>query len=206
MMPNQMLPIPSHGSDFLALAEFRIENEYEFAVRFKRKESLSAVDVNDAYGRTMEQVIPRIQENYRLTSQLILSSSVRLVNRIEWVKVMYTGLIKSEQGLLISQTIKCKLLHSFALRARIAVFDTDSYDSKIYEYEDDLTRTSFNPALFGRGLRWYLTCRCDIFKDVDIAAKYSQTIKDGVKSIGSGLDEIEGNTQTLLSLHLYVRF
>jgi len=205
-MPNQLLPVPSYGSDFLALAEFRIENEYEFAVRFKRKESLSAVDVNDAYGRTMEQVIPRIQENYRLTSQLILSSSVRLVNRIEWVKVMYTGLIKSEQGLLFSQTIKCMLFHSFALRARIAVFDSDSYDSKIYEYEDDLTRTSFNPALFGRGIRWYLTCRCVIFKDVDIAAKYSQTIKDGVKSIGSGLDEIEGNTQTLLSLHLYVRF
>ncbi len=205
-MPNQLFPVSSYGSDFLALAEFRIANDYDFAVRFKRKESLSAVDICDSYGRTMEQVIPRIQENYRLTSQLILSSSVRFVNRIEWSNVMYNGLNKSEQGLLISQTIKCKLLRSFALRARIAVFDTDSYDSKIYEYEDDLTRTSFNPALFGRGIRWYLTGRYGIFKDVDIAAKYSQTIKDGIKSIGSGLDEIEGNTQTLLSLYLHVRF
>jgi hypothetical protein len=154
----------------------------------------------------MKQVIPRIQENYRLTSELISSSSVRLVSRIEWAKVTYAGMKKSEQGLLLSQTIQCTLFRSLALRARVAVFETDSYDSRIYEYEDDLPRASSNPALYDRGLRWYLILRYNIFLKVDIAAKYSQTIKDGIKSIGSGLDEIEGNTQSLLSVQLDVRF
>jgi hypothetical protein len=204
--PTQFIPAPSHGNDFLVLAECQISNKYNLAIRFKRKESPSTIDEYDLYGRMMKQIILRIQENYRLTSELISSSSVCLANRIEWVKVTYAGIKESEQGLLISQDIKCTLLHSLALRARVAIFETDSYDSQIYEYEDDLPRASFNPALYGRGLRWYLILRYNIFKKVDIGAKYSQTIKDGVKSIGSGLDEIEGNTQSQLSIQLDVRF
>ena len=204
--PTQFIPAPSYGNDFLALAECQITNKYELAFRFKRKESPSTIDEWDLYGRMMKQIIPRVQENYRLTSELISSSSVRLTNRIEWTKVTYAGMKKSEQGLLLSQTIQCTLLHSLALRARVAIFETHSYDSRMYEYEDDLPHSSSNPALYGRGLRWYLILGYNIFLKVDVAAKYSQTIKDGVTSIGSGLDEIEGHTQSLLSIELDVRF
>jgi hypothetical protein len=204
--PTQFIPASSHGNDFLVLAECQIANNYDLAIRFKRKESPSTINECDLYGRMMKQIVLRIQENYRLTSELISSSSVCLANRIEWVKVTYAGMKKSEHGLLISQTIKCILLHSLALRARVALFETESYDSKIYEYEDDLPRASFNPALYGSGLRWYLILRYNIFKEVDIGAKYSQTIKDGAKTIGSGLDEIEGDTQSKLSIQLDVRF
>jgi hypothetical protein len=203
---TQFIPVSSHGSDFLAFAEIKLADDYNFSIRFKRQESSTATDENDLYGRMTNQVNTRIQENYRFTDELILSSPVCLVNRIEWIKVMYAGLNKSENGFLISQTIKLIVLHSLTVRARVAIFETESYDSKIFEYEDDLTRLSLNPALYGRGLRWYLTSRYNIFKNVDISAKYSQTIKENVKSISSGLDEIEGNTQSLLSLQLYVRF
>jgi hypothetical protein len=204
--PTQFIPASSHGSDFLAVAECQISNTYELAFRFKRKESPSTIDDCDLYGRMLKQIIPRIQKNYRLTSELISSSYVRLANRIEWVKVTYAGMKKLEQGLLLSQSMKCTLLQSIALLARIAIFETDSYDSRMYEYEDDLPHSSSNPALYGRGLRWYLILRYNIFFKVDISAKYSQTIKDNVLSIGSGLDEIEGHTQSLLSMQLDVRF
>ena len=204
--PTQFIPASSHGNDFLVLTECQITNTYELAFRFKRKELPSTIDEYDLYGRMMKQINPRVQENYRLTSELISSSSVRLANRIEWAKVTYAGMKKSEQSLLLSQTIQCTLLRSLALRARVALFETDSYDSRMYEYEDDLPRSSSNPALYGRGLRWYLILKYNLFLKADIAAKYSRTVKDGVTSIGSGLDEIEGNTQSLLSMQLDVRF
>jgi len=204
--PTNAFPVSSHGNDFLAFAEFQTANDCDFSIRFKRKEKLSVVDESDLYGRTVKRVIPRIQENCRFNSELVMSASIRLVSRIEWAKVMYAGMKKTERGLLISQTIKGKVLHKITLRARIAVFETDSYDSKIYEYEDDLTHVSFNPALYGRGLRWYFLSKCSVFKNLDMGVKYSQTIKEGIKSISSGLDEIEGDTQSMLSLQIYVRF
>lgn len=204
--PTQYISASSHGNDFLALAECQLTDKFKIAFRFKRKESPSAEDAYDLYGRTVKQVIPRSQENYRLTSDLISSTSMRLTNRIEWIQTAFTGMKNPEHGVLLSQALKCTIFHSLGLRARIAVFETDSYDSRIYEYEDDLPRASSNPALYGRGIRWYLVLRYEIFLKVDIATKYSRTIKDGVASLGSGLDEIEGNTQSLLSMQLEIRF
>jgi len=158
------------------------------------------------YGRMMKQIIPRVQKYYRLTSELASSSYMQLSNRIEWTNIKYDGMKKSEHGILLSQTMKCTLLPSLALRARVAIFETDSYDSRMYEYEDDLPRASSNPALYGRGLRWYLILQYNIFLKVDIGLKYSQTIKDDVTSLGSGLDEIKGHTQSLLAMQVDVRF
>ena len=204
--PTQFIPAASHGNDFLALAECPITNTFELAFRYKRKESPSTLDDYDLYGRMMKQIIPRVQKYYRLTSELASSSYMQLSNRIEWTNIKYDGMKKSEHGILLSQTMKCTLLPSLALRARVAIFETDSYDSRMYEYEDDLPRASSNPALYGRGLRWYLILQYNIFLKVDIGLKYSQTIKDDVTSLGSGLDEIKGHTQSLLAMQVDVRF
>jgi len=204
--PTQFIPAASHGNDFLALAECQITNTFQLAFRYKRKESPSTLDDYDLYGRMMKQIIPRVQKYYRLTSELASSSYMQLSNRIEWTNIKYDGMKKSEHGILLSQTMKCTLLPSLALRARVAIFETDSYDSRMYEYEDDLPRASSNPALYGRGLRWYLILQYNIFLKVDIGLKYSQTIKDDVTSLGSGLDEIKGHTQSLLAMQVDVRF
>jgi hypothetical protein len=39
-----------------------------------------------------------------------------------------------------------------------------------------------------------------------IAAKYAQTVKEGVRSIGTGNDEISGDTQSVVSIQVEVRF
>ena len=41
---------------------------------------------------------------------------------------------------------------------------------------------------------------------MDVAARYAQTIKEGVRSIGTGNDEIRGDTQSLVSMQLEIRF
>jgi hypothetical protein len=92
------------------------------------------------------------------------------------------------------------------LRARIAAFDTKSYDSRIYEFEDDLPGTNYTTVLFGRGVHLYLILRYNIFSKIYVAVKYAQTIKEGVKSLGSGLDEISGNSQNSVSGQIEVRF
>ncbi len=203
---TQFIPAPSRGDDFLALAECQITKQYELILRFKRKNSPSVIDNIDLYGRAIKQVIPRIQENYRLTSEFISSSSVRLRSRVEWATVNYGGMKRREEGLLLSQSIKWTAIRPLTMQTRITIFETDSYDSRIYEFEDDLAGAFSCPALYGRGMRWYFILRCQLVSKIHLSAKYAQTIKEGVKTLGTGLDEIEGNSQSTLSMQIDIRF
>jgi hypothetical protein len=203
---TKIFPSSSIGNEYLTLAECRLKNNIVLTFRFKKKESPVVTDGFDVFDRHVKSVSTRIQENYRLTSDVISSKYIRLRNRIEWITVVFPGKNNSEHGILLSQTIKWKVFRALTVGIRVAFFETDSYESRLYEYEDDLPHTSSLPPLYGRGIRWYFILRYKIFTKVDISAKYSQTIKDGVHSLGSGLDEIDGNTQSLVSTQLDIRF
>jgi hypothetical protein len=204
--PSTVIPVPSHGNDFLALAGYQEDEELHLSFRYKRKETPSTIQGSDAFGRSIQQVVPRIQKNYRVNGEYTSSESWRVSSRIEWLTVDYGKVQTSGKGLLLAQAIKWNIWHSFVLQARLAIFDSDSYDSAVYEIEDDVPGAFSNPALFGRGIRWYIIFRCQPFPSVNISVKYSQTVKDGVKSLGSGLDEIKGNTQSMVNIQTEVRF
>lgn len=204
--PTSTLPAPSHGNDFLALAEYQHTKQFEIAFRFKCKESPFMIYENDLYGRIVQQIIPRVQHNYRITSEFLSSPSLCLSSRVEWETVQYSGMQNTEKGVLMSQAIKWNLSHLLTMQTRFAVFETDSYDSSIYEFEDELPGAYSNPALYGRGMRWYFILRYQLFSKMYIATKYSQTVKEGVKSIGTGLDEISGDSQSIVSMQVEVRF
>ena len=204
--PTYLLPAPSHGNDFLALAECKLTEQYEISFRFKRKDLPSVIYENDLYGRLINGTISRIQQNYRLTGEFISSPSLHLSSRVEWVNVNYGGIQNAEKGVLMSQAIKWNKFSPLTIQTRLAVFETDSYDSSIYEFEDEVPGAYSNPALYGRGMRWYFILRYQIFSKTCIAVKYAQTVKDGVKSIGTGLDEISGDSQSIMSMQVEVRF
>lgn len=204
--PVYLVPTPSHGNDFLALAEYKLTEQFEIAFRFKRKDSPFSIYENDLYGRMIQQIVPRVQQNYRMTGEFMSSPSLRLSSRVEWVTVNYGGAQSAEQGVLMSQAIKWNLFDLLAVQARFAVFETDSYDSAIYEFEDELPGAYSNPALYGRGMRWYFILRYQLFSKMYIAAKYAQTVKEGVTSIGTGNDEISGDSQSVVSMQVEIRF
>ena len=204
--PTSLLPAPSNGNDYLALAEYEQKGQYEISFRYKRKDSPTAFTEYDLFGRNVQSVIHRIHQNYRFSSDFTSSSFIRLSSRVEWVKVQCNEAMYSEKGFLLSQAIKWNISHSMTLQTRIAVFETDSYASSVYEFEDELPGAYSNPALFGRGMRWYFILRYQPFSKWSLALKYAQTIKDGIKFIGTGLDEISGNSQSAVSIQLEGQF
>ena len=204
--PTYLLPAPSHGNDFLALAEYQLTEQYEMTFRFTRKDLPSGNYENDLYGRLIKGIISRVQQNYRLTGEFISSPSLRLSSRVEWVNLNYGGIQNAEHGVLMSQAMKWNIFNSLTLQARLAVFETDSYDSSIYEFEDEVPGAYSNPALYGRGMRWYFILRYQMFAKTCVAVKYAQTVKDGVKSIGTGNDEVSGDSQSIMSMQVEIRF
>jgi hypothetical protein len=89
---------------------------------------------------------------------------------------------------------------------RLAWFDTDNYDSRIYAYEQDITSGfSFSP-LYDAGLRGYLMATIRITPQIKASVRFATTCFFNKNTIGSGYDTVEGQTRNDIKMRLAVAF
>jgi hypothetical protein len=86
------------------------------------------------------------------------------------------------------------------------MFNTDSYDSRIYTFESDVMYSYSIPAYQHSGSMVYLLIKSRLYKGIDLWIRYSRTIYSNINTIGSGVDKIEGNKLTDLKIQLSVKF
>ncbi|HNS43441.1 MAG TPA: hypothetical protein PKN22_11835, partial [Taishania sp.] len=94
----------------------------------------------------------------------------------------------------------------FEIALRYAMFDTDSYDSRIYSFEANALYVYSIPAYYYQGSRAYLLFRVRVFKNLDIWARYGLFLYNNRKTLGSGPEEIKGNHKQDLTLQLRLKF
>jgi hypothetical protein len=198
-------PLPTQGHEVLAQLDGTLTRRLELTARFTTKTVEGIESVTDPYNRSEHEIVDRSQQKVRLTGTYRVSRQLCVKGRLELTQVDYPPLKRGEQGNLFYQEVQWKPSDAFSLEARLILFDTYSYDSRLYEYENDLRGVFSNPALYGKGRRWYLLLGYSPNNLFRISAKYSETQKDGVKSIGSGLTEISGDLDNHVSVQLDVK-
>lgn len=85
---------------------------------------------------------------------------------------------------------------------RFAIFDTQSYDQRFYNYENNLLNSFSIPAYYNRGSRWYLNLRYKANRNWTIEGRIAQTRWENQLSIGSGLEETVGPVKTEISFQI----
>ena len=73
-------------------------------------------------------------------------------------------------------------------------------------YESDILYSFSTPAYYNKGSRFYIMFKYDVNRSLDIWLRYSQSFYSNKNSIGTGLEEIKGNTKSELKLQLMVKF
>ena len=154
----------------------------------------------------MHYLVNTEKENLRFNLSYKASASVTLNSRAEWV-IYHEEKKPVSHGFLVYQEINYKL-PGFPLRldGRFCLFDADTYDARIYAYENDVLYSFSVPAFSNRGIRWYLLARYSVMRGVDVWLRFAQTYYSNLETIGSGLDEINGNTKTELKAEVRFRF
>jgi len=99
---------------------------------------------------------------------------------------------------LLYHPLKSKL----SFTTRFAYFNTDGYDSRIYAYENDILNNYAVPAFNDEGIRYYLNLRWDWNMNLLIEGRWARTHSIDQSLLGSGLDEIQGNTRSELKIQL----
>ena len=89
---------------------------------------------------------------------------------------------------------------------RLQYFETGSYASRLYAYENDVMYSYSIPVFFDKGYRYYFTINYDVSKKLSLWLRWAQTIYRDKESVGSGQDEIAGNRKTEIKLQVAYLF
>ncbi len=137
-----------------------------------------------------------ILTDFRRTSLRInlsakLSPEIKVQSRVEGVWTDH-GNQTPESGLLIFQDIQWSPERlPFVLTARYALFDAESFDARIYSFENDVLYAFSIPFFSDRGSRYYLLARFKISRWLDVYTRFARTGYSNRESTGTDLDLIE---------------
>lgn len=190
---------PSSGHDYLSQVEYNPNKEVSIYFRFKQEQKPE--NSNDEKIKTPIEVV---KKQYRLHLSAKLNEKWEIRNRIEFSEYQKS---KKENGYLIYQDI---IFHHATLpltsNIRYALFDTDSFDTRIYAYENDILYAFSIPAYFNKGSRFYFNLKYKLNKNASLYFRYAQTQYANTKNISSGTSKISGDTKSEIKLQLKLNF
>lgn len=194
---------PSHGHEFLIQPTYKPSRNLEIYARFRQQMRQKNSRNPDGTVLPIEDVF---QRNYRINVSYKISDDFTVKSRIEYVTI-HRPSNKSEQGILFTQDVvyKPKKL-PFDVTLRYALFDTDSYDSRIYSFEANALYVFSIPAYYYQGSRAYALLRLTLFRKLDVWIRYGVFLYNNRKEVGSGSELINENHKTDLTIQLRLKF
>ena len=194
---------PSYGQGYFVQADFFPGDKMSMYLRFKHK--TKQININqdtpsvDHPENTHHQIF-RYHLSYRI------SEAVQFRNRIEITRYTREPNTKETGYLLYQDILFSPANFPLSLSFRYAIFDTDTYNTRIYAYENDVLYSFSIPAYYSKGIRTYCLVKYTCREKIDLWLRYAQTYYANKTSIGSGLNEINGQTKSEIKLQVRIKF
>ena len=146
------------------------------------------------------------RHNIRLHFSWNIFSGLKLGTRLECI-INKTANNSNGYGYLAFQDAAYSFRRiPLQLSARFAIFNTDSYNERIYAYEPGLLYAFSVPSYYYKGSGTGMMLSYEIIKGIRCWIKYSHLYFSNKNTIGSGLDMINGNTKSDIRLQLQIKF
>ncbi|MBD3615096.1 MAG: helix-hairpin-helix domain-containing protein [Gracilimonas sp.] len=193
------------GFDMLGLTEVFFNSRLNVYLLLRSEIRDEEYVVTNDLGTEELRVGQEKRSSIRANFEYWVSSAVRLRSRVELVRHQEAG-EEWKSGFLIYQDLRLQPLNKLRIDGRISLFDTDSFNTRVYQFESDLLYVMSNTVLYDQGQRAYLTVKYDATEFLDIWFKYGVTVFEDMQVLGSGLSEVEGNIRDSIGLQARLRF
>jgi hypothetical protein len=140
--------------------------------------------------------------NYWINADYKVSVNLGFKTRVQLTTYELGG--DHSKGVVLIQDINYRW-KKFSFNGRIALFDTDNYDTRLYIYERDAWLTFSIPALQGVGTRKYLLVQYAASQKIDLWFRWAVTEYENQETIGSSGELIEGNQKNDFKLQIRIR-
>lgn len=192
---------PSKGNELMAQLSYKPTKTLEIYGRFRQQTKPKNSRISDG---TITEIEDLIQRNYRINLSYKVSDDFTFKSRVEYVTLARAN--RTEDGVIVTQD----LLYNpksmpIDISLRYALFQTDSYDTRIYTYENNALYVFSTPSYYYQGSRAYILVRYSFLKHFDLWARFGTYIYANRKSVGSGAEEIKGTTKTDLTIQLRLK-
>jgi len=169
-------PASTSGNDFLTNVNYAFNKDLTLNFRYKSKNKEDTRTVQDESGRLVKKIDNRSQTNFRLGFDYDITDRFKLRSRYDYVFVKYDLFGGNNKGSLFFTDLRFNPAMGVSISTRFLFFETDSYDSRLYEYEEDIRGVMSNLGLYGKGRRWYVMVKFKPLSYVEISVNTPKPI------------------------------
>ncbi len=182
------------GIEYLINIEYCFSKDIHMYCKYKYEKKPRNYKVEKA------TIIPNnIKQSFRYHISIKSSDQCELRSRIELNKYKHKDI--NDHGLLVFQDILYNINNStIKTQLRFALFKTDSYNSRIYVYENDLYYSFYSPALYYKGFRTFFNTKIKISKFIFLNCKYAFS---NYKNIN--IDEAKSQKKTEFKIQVKIK-
>ena len=177
--------------------------------RFNRKNSLTLMyrtetDQQNFSTETLTQLTEETLSQYRAQFDYTITKKLRMRTRFELRKFEQNQ--EMFNGFMFYQDVYFDYSEKLEFKTRVALFETDNYNTRIYAYENDMRYQFTVPAYSGQGMRTYILMNYKVFEKIQLSLRYAQTYYSTPRTFGSGADSFTGNLRSEVKAQLIAKF
>jgi competence ComEA-like helix-hairpin-helix protein len=195
---------PTSGYDWLARLSFQPIQNLSIYGQLRSKKWGQEMESLDPFGRETVVMGSEIRSNARLHLEYRVLKSLRLRTRFDVVRWSGTS-SPSSIGYLVYQDFRFTPTSNLTIDTRITVFETDDFNSRVFQFENDLLYVMSNAMLFDQGQRSYIVIRFEPADYLVIRMKASTTLYENRRTIGSGLNRIQGSRRSDIGFQVQLK-
>ena len=201
---NYQVSFPSRGNETMVQVEYKPSRKWSIYSRFRvDNKERNASELAD--GQQLEVLVPTSRKGLRFHFSYKVHRTLTLKTRIE--QSWYTrGEEENSRGILAYQDISWKLGWKWKVTARYALFDAPDYDARIYAFENDVLGFFSIPAYSQTGSRYYIILNYKPTRHLEFWARFARSKFLDQRTVGSGLNEIQGNQRSEVKLQMRIKF
>lgn len=195
---------PTRGHEGVAALDLKPRPRFRLSLTYKHEAKEQPARLQNERGLTVAGVAPHLRQSLRGQIELVPTPSLRLRIRLEGTRYHEPD-TTPQTGFLVYQDVRLRPTTRLRLYARLAFFDVEGGDARIYAFENDLLYALRTPSFSGIGERMYGLLHYT-FGRFDVWLKYAVTRYAYATHVGSGYEEVSGNRIREIRTQLRIRF
>jgi len=184
---------PSTGTDYVLQSTWTLSPKSQMIVRFKSKVKEKNVSNEE---NTFSSIESQLKNQFRI--------QINSTNGLWNIKTVLDGnetgyKTKGNKpiGFAASQEVTyVPKSGGFGFSMRYALFDTETFDNRIYSYERDLPGVFSMTSLYGKGSRFSLLFHYNYSKAISMQVKIGHSFYRDRQNVGTALEQVQGNQLT----------